>query len=86
MLSFIFIEMDNNTKGEIIDHISKNLSSIQFKTLRENEVEATDDEKLTIMNQTLENDPALFLTKWGKFLPKNELEKFESLRGIYRIC
>ncbi|RIA90983.1 coiled-coil domain-containing protein [Glomus cerebriforme] len=69
--------MDNNTKEEILDYISKNLSSLQFKTLRENEVEATDDEKLSVMSQTLENDPALFLTKWGKFLPKNELEKFE---------
>ncbi|CAB4440766.1 hypothetical protein RhiirA5_496003 [Rhizophagus irregularis] len=77
--------MDINTKEEIFDHISKNLSSIQFKTLRENEIEATDDEKLTTMKQTLENDPALFLTKWGKFLPKNELEKFECLRGDYEV-
>ena len=74
--------MDKNAKEETLDYISKNLSSIQFKTLRENEVEATDDDKLSVMRQTLENDTALFLTKWGKFLPKNELEKFGCLRGM----
>ncbi|CAG8546688.1 6995_t:CDS:2 [Funneliformis mosseae] len=77
--------MENKIKEEILDYISNNLSSIQFKSLRENEVEATDDEKLSVIKQTLRNDPALFLTRWGKFLPKNELEKFECLRNDYEV-
>ncbi|CAI2171584.1 8207_t:CDS:2 [Funneliformis geosporum] len=77
--------MDNKIKEEILDFISNNLSSIQFKSLRENEIEATDDEKLSVIKQTLRNDPALFLTRWGKFLPKNELEKFECLRNDYEV-
>ncbi|CAG8507239.1 4584_t:CDS:2 [Acaulospora morrowiae] len=71
-------------KEELLQYIKENLSTIYFKTLQENENEPSDDEKLAYMRQTLD-DPALFLSKWGKYLPKEQLLKFEGLRADYEI-
>ncbi|CAG8729660.1 28207_t:CDS:2 [Dentiscutata erythropus] len=77
--------MDQSAKEEILKYMKENLSNIYFKTLRANEVEQNDDEKLRIMRQTLD-DPALFLSKWGKFLEKEQLMKFDRLRDLlYRV-
>ncbi|CAG8665068.1 12443_t:CDS:2, partial [Racocetra persica] len=76
--------MDQSAKEEILKYVKENLSKIHFKTLRANEVEQSDDEKLRIMRQTL-NDPALFLSKWGKFLEKEQLMLFDRLRDDYEV-
>ncbi|CAG8551769.1 12559_t:CDS:2 [Dentiscutata heterogama] len=76
--------MDQGAKEEILKYMKENLSNIYFKTLRANEVEQNDDEKLRIMRQTLD-DPALFLSKWGKFLEKEQLMKFDRLRDDYEV-
>ncbi|CAH1756266.1 10643_t:CDS:2 [Entrophospora sp. SA101] len=72
--------MDQDTKETITKYLEENISNIQFKTLRPGEVEASDDEKIEIMRKTLE-DPALFLSKWGKYLPADLLSKFETFRS-----
>ncbi|CAG8439539.1 3367_t:CDS:10 [Acaulospora colombiana] len=61
-------------------------SAYEFITeqIEENEKEPGDDEKLAYMRQTLD-DPALFLSKWGKYLPKDQLSKFEGLRADYEV-
>ncbi|RIB07686.1 coiled-coil domain-containing protein [Gigaspora rosea] len=47
--------------------MKENISKVHFKTLKANEIEQSDDEKLRIMRQTLD-DPALFLSKRYKYL------------------
>nr|CAG8449926.1 14480_t:CDS:2 [Entrophospora candida] len=76
--------MDQDTKETITKYLEENISNIQFKTLRPDEVEASDDEKIEIMRKTLE-DPALFLSKWGKYLPADLLSKFETFRNDYEV-
>ncbi|CAG8472166.1 1675_t:CDS:2 [Diversispora eburnea] len=68
------------SKKELLHFIKENISTIHFKTLRENEIEKSDDIKLAYMKHTLDDDPALFLSKWGKYLPPDHLSKFERLR------
>ncbi|CAG8760317.1 22024_t:CDS:2 [Gigaspora margarita] len=76
--------MDQNAKEEILKYMKENISKVHFKTLKANEIEQSDDEKLRIMRQTLD-DPALFLSKWGKFLDKEQLMKFDRLRDDYEV-
>ncbi|CAG8590135.1 22405_t:CDS:10 [Cetraspora pellucida] len=63
--------------GENVD-----LKNLQSKLA--NETELGDDEKLRIMRQTLD-DPALFLSKWGRFLEKEQLMFFDRLRDDYEV-
>ncbi|RHZ65027.1 hypothetical protein Glove_319g162 [Diversispora epigaea] len=77
--------MDAESKKELLHFIKENISTIHFKTLRENEIEKSDDIKLAYMKHTLDDDPALFLSKWGKDLPPDQLSKFERLRNDYEI-
>ncbi|CAG8584064.1 11120_t:CDS:2 [Gigaspora rosea] len=76
--------MDQSAKEEILKYMKENISKIHFKTLKANEIEQSDDEKLRIMRQTLD-DPALFLSKWGRFLDKEQLMKFDRLRDDYEV-
>ena len=64
-----------------MDFINSNLSQIPFKTLREHEQEPSDEHKLHAMKEILYTDPGLFLSKWGKYLPNEQLSRFEVLRG-----
>src|SRR5438128_1638193 len=73
--------MDTSAQNSILEFLRENISNIHFKTLRENEREPSEEEKLLFMQQTLFCDPGLFLSKWGKYLPKEHLEKFDPLRG-----
>ncbi|CAG8484327.1 10894_t:CDS:2 [Ambispora leptoticha] len=77
--------METLKKEGLLEHLKAHLSEVQFKSFRQNEIEPDDQEKLRQMQEILEKDPALFLTKWGKFLPKEQLQNFYSLRGDYEV-
>jgi hypothetical protein len=69
------------SRESVIHYVQSNLDSITFKSLKRDEEDTPDDEKLAVMDKTLANDPGLFLTRWGRFLPQEELKHFEPLRG-----
>ncbi|CAG8576980.1 3179_t:CDS:2 [Ambispora gerdemannii] len=77
--------METLKREILLEHLKTHLSEVQFKSLRQNEIELDDQEKLRQMQEILEKDPALFLTKWGRFLPKEQLQNFYSLRGDYEV-
>ncbi|CAG8555431.1 1965_t:CDS:2 [Paraglomus occultum] len=77
--------MDTNSKSALVDFINSNLSQIPFKTLREHEQEPSDEHKLHAMKEILYTDPGLFLSKWGKYLPNEQLSRFEVLRDDYEV-
>lgn len=62
-------------------YVANNLNSIAFKTLQRDEQERPDSEKIAYMEELLATNPSLFLTKWGRYLPAEQLEHFQSLRG-----
>ncbi|KAI9030804.1 coiled-coil domain-containing protein-domain-containing protein [Phycomyces nitens] len=77
--------MNQTNRDSVLEYAKNNLDEIEFKTLKRDETELNDQEKLKQMEILLERDPGLFLSKWGKYLPDNILSQFESLRGDYEI-
>lgn len=73
--------MEANSIREIIQHVRSNLDTIPFKSLQRNEQEASTEEKVERMQTILKEDPALFLTRWGRYLPPNILQHFAQLKG-----
>jgi hypothetical protein len=69
------------SRESVIHYVQSNLDSITFKSLKRDEKDTPDDVKLAVMAKTLVDDPGLFLTRWGRFLPQEELKHFEPLRG-----
>jgi hypothetical protein len=65
----------------VIHYLKHNIGSITFKSLKRDEDDTPDDAKIAVMDKTLTSDPGLFLTRWGRFLPQEELKHFEPLRG-----
>ncbi|KAM3584607.1 hypothetical protein VKS41_003415 [Umbelopsis sp. WA50703] len=61
-------------------YVTSNMNSIAFKSLQRDEQERSDSEKAAYMNELLATDPSLFLTKWGRYLPAEQLEHFQPLR------
>ncbi|ORE04744.1 hypothetical protein BCV72DRAFT_10000 [Rhizopus microsporus var. microsporus] len=77
--------MDKTTQEQVLLYVAKNLDNIPFKTLRLGEVELSDKEKLEQMKSTLELDPGLFLSKWGRHLSQSTLSLFECLQDDYEV-
>lgn len=77
--------MDKTTQEQVLLHVAENLDNIPFKTLRLGEVELSDKEKLEQMKSTLESDPGLFLSKWGRHLSQSTLSLFECLQDDYEV-
>lgn len=69
------------SRESVIHYVKSNLNSITFKSLKRDENDTPDNDKLAVMDKTLAKDPGLFLTRWGRFLPQEELKHFEPLRG-----
>lgn len=65
--------------------VQENLDVIPFKTLRRNEEELASEEKLCQMQKTLHDDPALFLSKWGRYLSQNTLNLFQNIQNNYEV-
>lgn len=81
-LPLLFMQsMDPSTINEISSYLSQHLDTIPFKTLQRGELEASAEQKLSKMQDLLQRDPGLFLSRWGRFLPADILCKFEPLRG-----
>ncbi|RUP43822.1 hypothetical protein BC936DRAFT_136688 [Jimgerdemannia flammicorona] len=49
------------------------------------EVDPAPEEKLSHITILLDDDLALFLSRWGRFLPREQLEQFEGARGDYKV-
>ncbi|KAI8354204.1 coiled-coil domain-containing protein-domain-containing protein [Blakeslea trispora] len=65
--------------------MERHMDSIPFKTLRYQELEPTQDEKLKQMQHTLHHDPGLFLSKWGKYLSQTTLMLFKAIENDYEV-
>ncbi|KAL1920864.1 uncharacterized protein VTP21DRAFT_11499 [Calcarisporiella thermophila] len=77
--------MNPSDSSKLIDYLQQNLEFIPFKSLREHEVELTSNEKLEQMGDILHRDPGLFLERWGRYLPREELSRFECMRDNYEV-
>ncbi|CEI90421.1 hypothetical protein RMCBS344292_04746 [Rhizopus microsporus] len=77
--------MDKTTQEQVLLYVAENLDNIPFKTLRLGEIELSDKEKLEQMKSTLESDPGLFLSKWGRHLSQSTLSLFECLQDDYEV-
>ncbi|KAI9317076.1 coiled-coil domain-containing protein-domain-containing protein [Dichotomocladium elegans] len=65
----------------VTDFVKQNIESIPFKALQPDEMEASTEEKVQCMTRVLEEDPALFLSRWGRHLPVTVLHHFQPLRA-----
>ncbi|KAG1445243.1 hypothetical protein G6F46_006896 [Rhizopus delemar] len=77
--------MDETTQLRVMTFMRENLNNIPFKTLRLGEAELDDKDKLTQMNATLESDPGLFLSKWGRYLSQSILSLFQCMQDNYEV-
>ncbi|KAI9335882.1 coiled-coil domain-containing protein-domain-containing protein [Pilaira anomala] len=77
--------MDNSTELQVLDFIQGNLDNIPFKTLRLGEEELAPEEKIAQMQKTLREDPALFLSKWGRYLSQPILTLFQTIENNYEV-
>ncbi|RUS26891.1 coiled-coil domain-containing protein-domain-containing protein [Jimgerdemannia flammicorona] len=77
--------MDAASKISVLNYTRANLGTIVYKTMRPGEVDPAPEEKLSHMTALLDDDPALFLSRWGRFLPREQLEQFEGARGDYEV-
>ncbi|ORY98082.1 coiled-coil domain-containing protein-domain-containing protein [Syncephalastrum racemosum] len=72
--------MEATQAGHVLNHVQQHLRDIPFKSLRREEAELSDEEKLAKMQDVLQTDPGLFLSRWGRHLPNNVLQDFQSLQ------
>lgn len=77
--------MDETVESQVMTYVQNHLDAIPFKTLRYGEVEPTRQEKIQYMRTTLHNDPALFLSKWGRHLSQPALRLFTSIKDNYEV-
>ncbi|KAI8890004.1 hypothetical protein K501DRAFT_320045 [Backusella circina FSU 941] len=77
--------MDQASQANVMTFIRDHLDEIKFKTLRLNEVEPTPEQKLFKMEQLLQTDPALFLSKWGSNLGQDTLKLFKPIQNNYEV-
>lgn len=77
--------MDDMNTSLVMEYVQKNIDSIPFKTLRLDEQELASNEKLAQMKKTLHDDPALFLSKWGRYLSQNTLTLFKAIQDNYEV-
>ncbi|KAI8972135.1 coiled-coil domain-containing protein-domain-containing protein [Pilobolus umbonatus] len=63
----------------ILDYLRANIDIIPYKTLRPDEHDLSNEDKLTHMDHLLTHDPGLFLSKWGKYLDPSLLDYFQSM-------
>ncbi|KAF1803351.1 coiled-coil domain-containing protein-domain-containing protein [Mucor lusitanicus] len=68
-----------------MEFVTRNIDTIPFKTLRHGEVELPQAEQLIQIQATLHKDPALFLSKWGRYLSQNSLRLFQGIQGNYEV-
>ncbi|KAI9497031.1 coiled-coil domain-containing protein-domain-containing protein [Zychaea mexicana] len=61
-------------------YIHEHANEIPFKALKPDEMEVSAAEKRQVMQQVLEHDHGLFLSRWGRHLPPGILEAFEPFR------
>ncbi|KAK4521967.1 bifunctional endoribonuclease/protein kinase ire1 [Mucor velutinosus] len=77
--------MDDTSEAKVMDFVTRNIDNIPFKTLRHGEVELPQSEQLIQIQATLHKDPALFLSKWGRYLSQNSLRLFQRIQGNYEV-
>ncbi|KAG2232236.1 hypothetical protein INT48_000886 [Thamnidium elegans] len=77
--------MNNSTESQVMDFVQRNLDTIPFKTLRLGEEELAAPEKLLQMEKILHDDPALFLSKWGRYLSQPTLTLFQAIENNYEV-
>ncbi|GAA5796142.1 hypothetical protein HPULCUR_001511 [Helicostylum pulchrum] len=77
--------MNNSTESQVMDFVQRNLDTIPFKTLRLGEEELAAPEKLLQMQKILHDDPALFLSKWGRYLSQPTLTLFQVIENNYEV-
>lgn len=72
--------MEATQANHVLSHVQQHLKDIPFKTLRREEAELSDQEKLAKMQDVLQTDPGLFLSRWGRHLPPDVLQDFQLLQ------
>ncbi|GAN07004.1 coiled-coil domain-containing protein 97-like [Mucor ambiguus] len=77
--------MDDTSEAKVMEFVTRNIDNIPFKTLRHGEVELPQAEQLIQIQATLHKDPALFLSKWGRYLSQNSLRLFQGIQGNYEV-
>ncbi|KAL9560135.1 hypothetical protein MBANPS3_000099 [Mucor bainieri] len=77
--------MDDTSEAKVMDFVTRNIDIIPFKTLRHGEMELPQAEQLIQIQATLHKDPALFLSKWGRYLSQNSLRLFQEIQGNYEV-
>lgn len=77
--------MDSSTESQVMSYVQENMDNIPFKTLRHGEQDLTREEKLVQMQKTLHDDPALFLSKWGRYLSQRTLTSFRQIHNNYEV-
>jgi hypothetical protein len=77
--------MDQASQAAVMTFMRDHLDEIKFKTLRLDEVELAAEEKLAKMEQVLQTDPGLFLSKWGSNLGQDTLKQFKSIQDNYEV-
>jgi hypothetical protein len=77
--------MDQASQAAVMTFMRDHLDEIKFKTLRLDEVELATEEKLAKMEQVLQTDPGLFLSKWGSNLGQDALKQFKSIQDNYEV-
>lgn len=84
-IPLLTINMDTAMESQVMNYVQDNMDNITFKTLRYEEEELPTNEKLRIMTKTLQDDPALFLSKWGRYLSQNTLALFKQIEDNYEV-
>ncbi|KAI8143993.1 coiled-coil domain-containing protein-domain-containing protein [Fennellomyces sp. T-0311] len=69
----------------VVEYIRQHAEEIPFKSLQPDELEASLDERQQSMQQVLERDRGLFLSRWGRYLPVGILETFQPYRDDYEV-
>lgn len=77
--------MDSAMESQVMNYVQDNMDNITFKTLRYGEEELPTEDKLRIMTKTLQEDPALFLSKWGRYMSQNTLSLFKQIENNYEV-
>lgn len=77
--------MNNSNEAHVMRFVQENLDIIPFKTLRLGEEEIGFQEQCNQMEKILQDDPALFLSKWGRYLPQSVLSQFQSIKDNYEV-
>ncbi|KAG2199519.1 hypothetical protein INT47_009973 [Mucor saturninus] len=77
--------MNNSNETLVMRFVQENLDTIPFKTLRRDEEKIGFQEQSEQMKKILQDDPALFLSKWGRYLPHSVLSQFQSIKDNYEV-